>query len=160
MPALIVPTPLRPQTSLDDMMTELLHPPQPPAPMQIQPPPRFIPLSFRPDARGPRPRSASPTLPAKLPPLRPYTVPLAEPPFITRDLGCCRPSSRIGRPPPRAPALVPSQFPPVQPRGPPVTAANIGCQLHLDEPRRDFLDGVHQLRGQRPSATWDGWIHS
>jgi len=160
MPALIAPTPLRPRTSLDDMMTELLRPPQPPAPMQIQPPPAFVPLSFRPDARGPRPRSASPTLPAELPPLRPYTVPLAEPPFITRDLGRRRPSSRIGRPPPRAPALVPSQFPPVQPRGPPVTVADIGRQPRPDEPGPDFLDGVHQLRGRRPSAARDGWIHS
>jgi hypothetical protein len=35
-------------------MTELLCPPQPPAPPQTQPPPAFLPLIFRPDARGPR----------------------------------------------------------------------------------------------------------
>ncbi|KAN0127629.1 hypothetical protein V8E53_004516 [Lactarius tabidus] len=86
---LIAPTPIRPRTSLDDMMAELLRPPQPPAPIQIQPPPTFNPLSFRPDARGPRPRSASPTLLTELP--RPFTVPIAEP-HITRDIGRRRPS--------------------------------------------------------------------
>ncbi|KAH9030876.1 hypothetical protein EDB83DRAFT_2319302 [Lactarius deliciosus] len=53
----------------------------------ILPPPTFVPLNFRPDARGPRPRSASPTLLGDLPPLRPFTVPIPEP-LITRDIGC------------------------------------------------------------------------
>ena len=45
-PTVMAPTLLRPQTSLDDMMAELLHPPQPPASLQIQLPPAFIPLNF------------------------------------------------------------------------------------------------------------------
>ena len=157
-PSLIAPTPMRPRTSLDDMMAELLRPPQPPAPMQIQPPPTFVPLSFRPDARGPRPRSASPTLLTELPPPRPFTVPIAEP-HITRDIGRRRPS-RPGL------ATRPGVLirPPAQPsrRSPETTF------MH-DAPRRparpadtgpEFLPGLHDLRGRRPGARPDGWIHS
>ena len=151
---LIAPTPVRPRTSLDDMMADLLRPPQPPAPPQIQPPPAFIPLTFRPDARGPRPRSASPTLLTELPPIRPHTVPLVEP-FITRDLGRRRPS-RTGRLP-RSSALAPSQLTPLHP---PETRRDVGRRGRPDEPGRDFLDGVHQLRGQRRPTAPDGWIHS
>jgi hypothetical protein len=73
---LIAPTRVRPRTSLDDMMGELLRPPQPPAPPQIQPPPAFIPLVFWPDARGLRPRSASLTLLTEFPPYGPTRSPL------------------------------------------------------------------------------------
>jgi hypothetical protein len=146
---LIAPTPVRPRTSLDDMMADLLRPPQPPAAPQIQPPPAFLPLIFRPDARGPRPRSASPTLLTEFPPVRPYTVPIAEP-FITRDLGRRRPS-RAGRLP-RTSALAPSHPPETQ-----VTRPD-GRRVRLDDTGPDFLDGVHQLRGRRP--TRDGWIDS
>jgi hypothetical protein len=52
---LIYPTPVRPQTLLDNMMAKLLHPPQPPASPQIQPPPAFLPLIFQPDAHGLQP---------------------------------------------------------------------------------------------------------
>ncbi|KAI9453128.1 hypothetical protein BJY52DRAFT_1399705 [Lactarius psammicola] len=41
-PTLIAPTPMRPQTSLDDMMAELLCPLRPTAAVQIQPPPTFV----------------------------------------------------------------------------------------------------------------------
>ncbi|KAF8491309.1 hypothetical protein F5888DRAFT_1865451 [Russula emetica] len=82
---LLAPTPVRPRTSLDDMMAELLRPPQPPGPPQIQPPPAFIPLTYRPDARGLRPRSASPTLLTEIPPIRPHT--LHPPPVTTCDVG-------------------------------------------------------------------------
>ena len=51
-PTVLALPPLRPQTSLDDMMAELLHPPQPPASLQIQPLPAFVPLNFRPDAHA------------------------------------------------------------------------------------------------------------
>src|SRR6266446_2463340 len=135
---LIAPTPVRPRTSLDDMMAELLRPPQPPAPPQIQPLPAFVPLTFRPDARGPRPRSASPTLLTELPPVRPYTVPLAEP-FLTRDLGRRRPS-RTGRPP-RPSALAPTQFTPLQPPETLVTR-DIGRRSRPDDTGPDFLDRV------------------
>ena len=157
-PTLLAPTPLRPRTSLDDMMAELLRPPQPSALVQIQPPPAFVPLNFRPDARGPRPRSASPTLPTEFPPLRPHTVPLAEP-FVTRDLGRRRPS-RAGRPPPRPGAPVTGQVPPLPPLPPsemPVTRADVGRRPRVDDTGPDFLDGVHRQRVQRrPGA--DGWI--
>jgi hypothetical protein len=84
---LIALTLLRLRTSLDDIMAELLHPPQPPALPQIQPPPAFVPLNFMPDAHGPRPRSARPKF-AELHPVWPYTVPLAvAEPFTTPDLG-------------------------------------------------------------------------
>ena len=166
-PTLLAPTPLRPRTSLDDMMAELLRPPQAPALAQIQPPPAFVPLSFRPDARGPRPRSASPTLPTELPPLRPYTVPLADP-FVTRDLGRRRPSRAVRPPRPGAPAS--TQVPPLPPLPPlphpphppetPVTRADVSRRLPVDDSGPDFLDGVHQLRGRRRPAVPDGWIHS
>jgi hypothetical protein len=156
-PALIAPTPIRPRTSLDDMMAELLRPPQPPAPSQIQPPPAFVPLNFRPDARGPRPRSTSPTPLTDFPPVRPHTVPLAEP-FVTRDLGRRRPS-RTGRPP-RSSALAPSQFAPLQPPETPVTRIDAGRRPRADETGPDFLDAVHQIRGRRPPAARDGWVHS
>ena len=163
-PTLLAPTPLRPRTSLDDMMAELLRPPQPAALVQIQAPPAFVPLSFRPDARGPRPRSASPTLPTELPPLRPYTVPLAEP-FVTRDLGRRRPSRAVR--PPRPGAPVSTQAPPLPPLPPlppppetPVTRADVSRRPRMDDTGPDFLDGVHQLRGQRRPAVPDGWIHS
>ncbi len=81
---LITPTPVRPRTSLDDMMAKLLRPSHPPAPPHIQPPPAFIPLTFQPDARGSRPRSASPKLLTELPPIPPFTVSLVEP-FITNQ---------------------------------------------------------------------------
>ena len=159
-PTLPAPTPLRPRTSLDDMMAELLRPPQSLAPVQIQLPPAFVPLSFRPDARGPRPRSASPTLPTELPPLRPYTVPLAEP-FVTRDLGRRRPSRAVRPPRPSAPAPAPSQFPPLPPPPDmPVTMADVRGRPRVDDTGPDFLDGVHQLRGRRRPAVPDGWIHS
>jgi hypothetical protein len=145
-PPLIAPTPLRPRTSLDNMMAELLRPPQPPTAVQIQPPPAFVPLSFRPDARGPRPRSASPTLPTELPPLRPYTVPIAEP-LAVRDLGRRRPS-RIGRPPPRSSALVPTQYPPLQPETP-TTRFDIGRRQRPDDTGPDFLDEVRRRRARR-----------
>ena len=151
---LIAPTPVRPRTSLDDMMADLLRPPQPPAPPQIQPPPAFIPLTFRPDARGLRPRSASPTLLTELPPIRPYTVPLAEP-IMTRDLGRRRPSRAVRHP--RPSALVPT---PLHPPETPVTRPDIGHRAHPDDTGRDFLDGLHQIRGRRPSAARDGWVHS
>ena len=160
-PTLIAPAPMRPRTSLDDMMAELLRPPQLPAPMQIQPPPTFVPLNFRPDARGPRPRSASPTLLTELPPPRPYTVPIPEP-LITRDIGRRRPS-RPGLTT-RPSALAPRQFIPPQPsRRSPETPV-----MHSDPPRRqgaadggpDFLQGVHDLRRRRPTGRPDGWIHS
>jgi hypothetical protein len=154
---LIAPTPVRPRTSLDDMMTELLRPPQPPASAHIQPPPAFIPLTFRPDARGPRPRSASPTLLGELPPIRPHTVPLVEP-LIVRDLGRRRPS-RAGRLP-RPSALAPSQMTPLHPPERIVTGHDIGRRPRPDDTGPDFLDGVHQLRGRRPTAARDGWIHS
>lgn len=149
-PPLIAPTPLRPRTSLDDMMAELLRPPQPPATVQIQPPPAFVPLSFRPDARGPRPRSASPTLPTELPPIRPYTVPIAEP-LAPRDLGRRRPS-RIGRPPPRSSVLVPSQYPPLQPETP-TTRFDIGRRQRPDDTGPDFLDEVRRRRARRQPPT-------
>jgi hypothetical protein len=156
-PPLIAPTPQRPPTSLDDLMAELLHPPQRPAPLQIQPPPAFVPLNFRPDARGPRPRSASPTLLTELP-VRPATFPLAaEPFFTTRDIGRRRPS-RTGRPP--RSALAPSQFVSVpQPPETPVTRHDIGRRPRADDTGPDFLDGVHQIRGRRPTAPRDGWVH-
>ncbi|KAH9993287.1 hypothetical protein BJV74DRAFT_884401 [Russula compacta] len=159
-PTLSAPTPLRPRTSLDDMMAELLRPPQPPASVQIQPPPAFVPLNFRPDARGPRPRSASPTLLTELP-QRPYTVPFGEPPFVTRDLGRRRPSRpvRVPRPAGQFPPLQP----PLQPSETPVTVTrpDIGRRpQRVDDTGPDFLDGVHQLRGRRPSAPRDGWVHS
>jgi hypothetical protein len=158
-PTLIAPTPMRPRTSLDDMMAELLRPPQPPAPIQIQPPPTFIPLSFRPDARGPRPRSASPTLLTELPPPRPFTVPIAEP-HITRDIGRRRPS-RPGIAT-RPSALARTQFLPPTRRSPDAPF------MHSDVPRRqrqgdagpEFLREVHDRRRQRPGARPDGWIHS
>ena len=59
------------------MTSELLRPPRPPAPPQIQPPPAFVPLTFRPDVHGPRPQSASPTLLTELPPVWPYMSPSA-----------------------------------------------------------------------------------
>ena len=158
---LIAPTPVRPRTSLDDMMAELLRPPQPSAPAQIQPPPAFIPLTFRPDARGPRPRSASPTLLGELPPIRPHTVPLVES-VIVRDPGRRRPS-RTGRfPRPGAGALAPSQFTPLQPPERIVTVDDPGRRTRRpgDDTGPDFLNRVHQIRGQRPTATPDGWIHS
>jgi hypothetical protein len=120
----IAPTPQRPQTSLDDMMAELLQPPQPPAPLQIQPPPAFVLLNYRPDVRGPQVRSASPTLLTELPPSRPYTVPIPAEPFTTRDLGRRRPS-RIARTP-RSIAPAPSQFPPIQPPEAPITRHDFG----------------------------------
>jgi hypothetical protein len=157
-PALIAPTPLRPRTSLDDMMAELLRPPQPTAPPQIQPPPAFVPLNFRPDARGPRPRSTSPTPVTEILPVRPYTVPLADT-FGTRDLGRRRPS-RTGRLP-RQSALAPSQFPPLQPQETRVTTHDPGRRPRVDDAGGpDFLNEVHGLRGQRPSAPPDGWLHS
>lgn len=146
---LIAPTPVRPRTSLDDMMAELLRPPQPPAPAQVQPPPTFIPLIFRPDARA-RPRSASPTLITE--PIRPFTVPLAEH-FITRDLGRRRPS-RAGRlPRPGAPAL----SHPLHPLETQVTRPDRRVRLGDTGTGPDFLDGVHHIRGQRPPHR-DGWI--
>jgi hypothetical protein len=148
---LIAPTPVRPRTSLDDMMAELLRPPQPPAPPQIQPPPAFLPLIFRPDARGPRPRSTSPTLLTEFPPIRPFTVPIAEP-FITRDLGGRRRPSRAGRLPRTGP-LVPSH-PPAETQ----VARPDGRRVRLDDTGPDFLDGVHQVRGRRPPR--DGWIQA
>jgi hypothetical protein len=135
---LIAPTPVRPRTSLDDMMAELLRPPQPPAPPQIQPPPAFLPLVFRPDTRGPRPRCASPTLLTELPLIRPFTVPIAEP-FITRDLGGRRRPSHAGRLP-RASALAPSHPPETH-----VTRPD-GHRIRPDDAGPDFLNGVHQLR--------------
>lgn len=154
-PTLIAPTPLRPRTSLDDMMTELLRPPQPPAPAQIQPPPTFVPLNFRPDARGTRPRSASPTLLTELPPLRPFTVPITEP-FITRDIG--RRPPRPPRRPSRPSALAPTQFPPAPPprvsSETPVTSRRPRTE-GLEGP--DFLDRVHDLRRGRTGGP-DGWI--
>jgi hypothetical protein len=144
---LIAPTPVRPRTSLDDMVAELLRPPQPPAPPQIQPPPAFMPLIFRPDARGPRPRSASPTLLTDFPPIRPYTVPIAEP-FITRDLGRRRPS-RAGRLPRQTPSHPPETH---------VTRPDVGRRVRLDDTGPGFLDGLHRVRSQRPSAPRDGWI--
>ena len=150
-PSLIAPMPQRPPTSLDDLMAELLHPPQPSAPLQIQPPPAFVPLNFRPDARGPRPRSTSPTLLTEIPP-RPYTVPRVVEPFVARDLGRRRPS-RTGRPP-RQSAIAPSQFGPLQPPETPVTRHDIG-RRQPDDTGPDFLDGVHQLRGRRRP---DGWV--
>ncbi|KAH9169356.1 hypothetical protein EDB89DRAFT_1479631 [Lactarius sanguifluus] len=160
-PTLIAPTPMRPRTSLDDMMAELLRPPQPTAAVQIQPPPTFVPLNFRPDARGPRPRSASPTLLGDLPPLRPFTVPIPEP-LITRDIGRRRPSRPTVAP--RPSALAPRQFTPLQPsrRSPetPITQQGIPRRQPAGDVGPDFLQGVHRLRGQRPSAAPDGWIHS
>ena len=157
-PTLVAPTPMRPRTSLDDMMAELLRPPQPPAPVQIQPPPTFVPLSFRPDARGPRPRSASPTLLTELPPPRPYTVPIPEP-HVTRDIGHRRPS-RPGIAT-RPSALARTQPPRRSPETP---------FMYSDRPRRqqppadtgpgEFLREVHDRRGRRPGARPDGWIHS
>jgi hypothetical protein len=58
-------------------MAELLRP-QPPAPAQIQPPPAFMPLTFRSNVRGPRPRSASLTLLCELLLIWLHTVPLVE----------------------------------------------------------------------------------
>ena len=155
----IAPTPQRPQTSLDDMMAELLQPPQPLASLQIQPPPAFVPLNFRPDARGPRVRSASPTLLAELPPMRPYTVPIPAEPFTTRDLGARRRPSRLGRTP-RSVAPVPSQsqFPPGQAPETPVITRDFGRRPREDETGPDFLDGVHQIRGRRPTGSRDGWV--
>ena len=154
---LIAPTPVRPLTSLDDMMAELLRPPQPPAPPQIQPPPAFIPLTFRPDARELRARSASPTFLTELLPARPFTFPIAES-FITRDLGRRRPS-RAGRRP-RSGAPAPSQLTPLHPPETPVTRLGVGHRAHPDDTGNGFLDGVHRSRRQRPSAAPDGWIHS
>ena len=151
-PSLIAPMPQRPPTSLDDLMAELLHPPQPSAPLQIQPPPAFVPLNFRPDARGPRARSTSPTLITEMP-SRPYTVPRFTEPFVTRDLGRRRPS-RTGRLPPRQSALAPSQYVPIQRPETPVTRHDIG-RRQPDDTGPDFLDGVHQLRGRRGR---DGWV--
>ena len=148
---LIAPTPVRPRTSLDDMMADLLRPPQPPAAPQIQPPPAFLPLIFRPDARGPRPRSTSPTLLTEFPPVRPYTVPIAEP-FITRDLGRRRPS-RAGRPPLRTSAQALSHPPERHVTRPDDRRVRLG-----DTGGPDFLDGVHQLRERRPAR--NGWIDS
>jgi hypothetical protein len=153
---LIAPTPVRPRTSLDDMMADLLRPPQPPAPPQIQQPPAFIPLTFRPDARGPRPRSASPTLLTELPPIRPHTVPLVVEPFTTRDLR--RRPSRGGRLP-RQTVQAPSQLTALHPPRTLVTMPDVGPRTRLDD-TGPFLDGVHQLRRQRPSAAPDGWVHS
>ncbi|KAH8997727.1 hypothetical protein EDB86DRAFT_3076536 [Lactarius hatsudake] len=86
----------RPRTSLDNMMAELLRPPQPTVAVLIQPPPTFIPLNFQPDTRGPRPRSASLTLLGDLPPLQPFTLPIPEH-LITRDIGCLEPSSFVAK---------------------------------------------------------------
>jgi hypothetical protein len=152
-PTVMAPTPLRPQTSLDDMMAELLRPPQHPASLQIQPPPAFVPLNFRPDARGPRPRSASPTPLTELPPARPYTVPIVEP-FTTRDLGRRRPS-RIVRPPRQGALAQPTQFATLQPPETPITVHDHGRRPRQDEPGPDFLDEVNRLRGRRPPR--DGW---
>ena len=105
------------------------------------------------DARGLRPRSASPMLLTELPSIRPYTVPLAEP-FITRDLG--RRRSRMGRLPPR-PSVAPT------PLHPPETLVmrDVGRGIRPTGgagPR--FLDKLHRLRRRRLSAASDGWIHS
>ncbi|KAF8270086.1 hypothetical protein EI94DRAFT_861058 [Lactarius quietus] len=160
-PTLVAPTPMRPRTSLDDMMAELLRPPQPPAPMQIQPPPTFVPLSFRPDARGPRPRSASPTLLTELPPPRPSTVPIVEP-HITRDIGHRRPSRPVIAT--RPSALTRSPFlrqPPSQrPLDEPVRYTDAPRRPRAADTGPEFLPGVHGLRRQRPGARPDGWIHS
>jgi hypothetical protein len=155
---LIAPTPVRPRTSLDDMMAELLRPPQPTAP-HIQPPPAFIPLTFRPDARGSRPRSASPTLLTELPPIRPFTVPLQ--PFITRDLGRRRPSRAARLPRPSAGQLAPLHPPELHPPETIVTRPNMGHRPQRpDGTGPDFLDELHTTRGRRPTARPDGWIHS
>ncbi|KAH9979853.1 hypothetical protein BGW80DRAFT_1556544 [Lactifluus volemus] len=82
-------------TMIRPTMAELLRPSQPPTAVQIQPPPAFVPLNFRPDARGPRPRSASPTLLTELPPLRPFTVPIPEP-LAAHNMGL-RPPGRPER---------------------------------------------------------------
>src|SRR5260370_20953267 len=93
-------------------MTAPPPPAQPPGPPQNQPAPPFVPLTFRPDARGPRPRSESPTLLTELPPVRPYTVPLHEP-FMSRDLGRRRPSRTATLLTPSA--LAPSPLTPLHP---------------------------------------------
>ena len=118
--------PVKPRTSLDDMMAELLRPSQPPASAQIQPPPAFKPLTFRPDACGPRCRIASLTLLSELPPIWPHTVPLVEPLIILiiRDLGRRRPSC-AGRLP-RLSVLARSQLTPLHPH-------DVGCRPHLDD---------------------------
>ncbi|KAI9513417.1 hypothetical protein F5148DRAFT_4214 [Russula earlei] len=144
--SLIAPTPQRPRTSLDDMMAELLRPPQPPAQVTIQPPPAFVPLNFRPNARG-RPRSASPTLLTDLPPLRPYTVPLITEPFVARDLVRRRPS-RLGRPP-RPPPLPTSPLAPRPSETPVTRVADIPRRPRVDEPEISFDDEVLRRRRRR-----------
>jgi hypothetical protein len=150
---LIAPMPVRPRTSLDDMMAELLRPPHPPASAQIHPQPASKPLTFRPDAHGPRPRIASPTLLGELPPIWPHTVPLVEP-LIMCDLGRRRPSC-TGRLP-RPSVLARSQLTPLHPPERIVTGYDVGHRPCLDDTGPDLLDGVHQLRGRRPTAALEG----
>ena len=71
------------------MMAELLCPPQPPASTQIQPLPAFKPLTFRPEACGPRPQIVSLMLLGELSPIWLHMVPLVEPLIILiiHDLG-------------------------------------------------------------------------
>jgi hypothetical protein len=82
-----------------------------------------------------------------------YTVPLAEP-LVMRDLGCCRPS-RTGRlpRPSRArwhPLLLPKTL---------VTGHDVDCRAHPNDTGPGFFDGVHQIRGRRPTAAPDGLRH-
>lgn len=74
-PALPAPTPLRAQSSLDALMADLLRPSERPPPPLVQPPPPLVPLIFRPDPRGGRPRSISPTMQTTLPPRAATTGP-------------------------------------------------------------------------------------
>ncbi|KAA1474371.1 hypothetical protein DENSPDRAFT_882747 [Dentipellis sp. KUC8613] len=102
-PALIAPTPMRARSSLDDLMADLLRSGPQPQTQPVQPPPPLVPLIFRPDLRGSRPRSVSPTIATELPP-RPHTFPIREEPVIF-DRG-----RRIRRTP-RRPAVPASAMP-------------------------------------------------
>lgn len=134
------------------MKTELLRPPQPPSAVQIQPPPAFVPLNFRPDARGPRPRSASPTLLTELPPPWPITVPIPEP-LAVHDMGH-RPPGR----PVRVPRLPPSPFLPLPPARLPSAIPGADIRRRPPSDGLRFDDAVHDRR--RRTHGGDGRIGS
>jgi hypothetical protein len=133
------------------MVAELLLSPQPAAPPQIQTPPAFVSLNFRPGAPGPRPWSASRHFSTELLLERPYAVPLAEP-FATCDLD----GPTTGRRP-RLSALTPSQFTWFQP--PETSGTRLDARPPADDTGPDFLDDVFDLEdGGRLPLGVDGYI--